>query len=208
VFEKASLRSAREHLIKADVRLSKVIDHIGPCEELARPRQPAFDALAGAILSQQLSAKAAGSIIRRIGLDCGISRPFEASVWIDADEERLRGAGVSRSKVSYIKAVASQVISGRLSLQEIESLPDEDAMNALVALKGVGHWTAEMVLLFGMGRMDVLALSDAGLRRAVRDVYGLSQEELTDSRFQEIAEPWRPYRSVASWYLWRHVDQR
>ena len=118
--------------------------------------------------------------------------------------KRLKEAGLSNSKCAYIKELASKIISGDLDLYEVQKLPNREAIDKLVEQKGIGLWTAQMFLIFACGRPDVLATKDAGLRRAIQLFYG--RKINSDEEFQSFAEPWRPYRSFASLYLWKALD--
>jgi DNA-3-methyladenine glycosylase II len=154
-------------------------------------------------VGQQLSTKAAASIWRRVQESFGAATPTPREL-LAADPERLRAAGLSRAKVEYLRDLAERVENGELDLKRIAELPDEDVIAALIEIKGVGRWTAEMFLIFHLGRPDVISTGDLGLRRAVQIAYGL--EELPGpTEFERIAEPWRPHRTLASLYLWRSL---
>jgi DNA-3-methyladenine glycosylase II len=160
-----------------------------------------YEVLVRSITSQQLSTKAAETIFQRLRAALPGRRLKPESV-ADADDETLRAAGYSANKVRSLRDLTARVLDGRLPLARLPRLDDESVIDRLVAVHGIGRWTAEMFLIFSLGRLDVLPVDDLGLRAAVRDVYGLgdlpARRELV-----ELGEAWRPYRSIATWYLWR-----
>jgi DNA-3-methyladenine glycosylase II len=158
-----------------------------------------------AITGQQLSVLAARAIYGRL-LDRFEGRPpTPAEILADDPEELRAAAGLSRAKVSYLRSLAEHVISGELELERLDELSDEDAIAELVAIKGLGLWTAQMFLMFHLSRPDVLPVGDLGIRRAIERAYAL--EELPDAvTMERIAEPWRPHRTLASRYLWRSLQ--
>ena len=164
-----------------------------------------YGALVRSIVGQQLSTKAARAIYERLLAHFG-GHPPTPDALLAADPEEMRAAaGLSRAKVTFLRSLAEHVIDGSLELARLDELPDEEVTAELVAVKGLGPWTADMFLLFHLQRPDVLAVGDLGIRRAAMIAYGL--EELPDAEeLTKIAEPWRPYRSVACRYLWRSLD--
>jgi DNA-3-methyladenine glycosylase II len=185
--------------------MREVIKRIGPCTlHAAAPADP-FEALCRSIASQQLSIKAAETIFRRFcelfPPDC---RPTPERV-MRVTADRIRAAGFSRAKVTFIKDLAAHVLDGRLDLHGLNKHPDEEVMRQLVAVKGIGRWTAEVFLMFRLGRRDVLPADDLGLMNAVQRVYRLRKRP-DAKRLRQIGEAWRPYRSVAAWYLWASLD--
>ncbi|MFA7322125.1 MAG: hypothetical protein WC000_11730 [Dokdonella sp.] len=154
--------------------------------------------MTSAIISQQLSAKAAATIAARVAQLA--PRPFTAEAMLSVAAENLRAAGLSSAKTRYIHELARRVVDDDLDFGRIRKLGDEAAIAALTEVPGIGRWTAEMFLIFTLRRPDILSLGDAGLARSVRLLYGEMAE------MQRVAERWRPYRSVACWYLWRHLD--
>ena len=156
-----------------------------------------------AIVGQQLSTKAARTIYLRV-LDLFAGKPPTPEQLLEADEEALRGAGLSGRKVEYLRELASHVISGELALDRLEELGDEEAIAEIVAVRGLGQWTAEMFLLFHLERPDVLSGGDLGIRKAIQIEYGLD-EMPTPQQVVEIGERWRPHRSLASLYLWESL---
>lgn len=168
----------------------------GPCRLADRDFRP-FQTLANSIISQQLSAKAADTIERRVQ---AIVPGFTPAGFLAVPTEALRAAGLSSAKARYILELAQRVSDGRLNLEAMQEAPDADVIAALVELPGIGQWTAEMFLIFGLSRPDVLSLGDAGLQRAVRLLFG------DEAKLEHMGQSWRPFCSVASWYLWRHLD--
>jgi DNA-3-methyladenine glycosylase II len=203
---KADYTSARRHLMRSDPKLGAIIKRVGRCElHAAAPKDP-FEALCRSIASQQLSTKAAETIFRRF---CDLfppdRRPSPERVMTLTDDE-IRGVGFSRPKVGFIKDLASHVLDRRLDLDGLTSHPDEEVMRQLVAVKGIGRWTAEIFLMFRLGRPDILPADDLGLMNAVHRAYRLRKRP-DATRLRKIGEAWKPYRSVASWYLWASLDR-
>ncbi len=195
---------AKKHLSKADPKLSLVIKRVGPCRlHAVAPRDP-FEALCMSIASQQLSTKAAATIFGRF---CDLfpdRKPTPERVMTLTDEE-IRAAGFSRPKISFIRDLALHVLDGRLDLTGLKKHPDEEVMRQLVAVKGIGRWTAEIYLMFRLGRPDILPADDLGLMNAVQRAYGLRKRP-DAKRLRKIGEAWKPYRSIASWYLWASLE--
>jgi DNA-3-methyladenine glycosylase II len=163
----------------------------------------AYGALLRAIVGQQLSTKAARTIHGRVLELFDGSTPSPEQL-LEADEADLRAAGLSGRKVEYIRDLASHVIDGELELDRLGDLSDEEAIEEIVAVRGLGVWTAEMFLMFHLERPDVLSGGDLGIRKAVQIEYGL-EEMPAPARVLEIGEPWRPHRSLASLYLWESL---
>jgi DNA-3-methyladenine glycosylase II len=164
-----------------------------------------YGALVRSIVGQQLSSKAAYAINTRLFERFGGRPPTPAEVLAEDPEELRSAVGLSRMKVKFLRSLAEHVTDGSLELERMESLADEDVIGELVAVKGIGQWTAHMFLIFHLERPDVLAVGDLGIRSAIKGAYEL--EELPGpSEMEEIAAPWRPYRSVACRYLWRSLD--
>lgn len=175
-----------------------------PVEEDRRASRPdPYEALARAIVGQQLSTKAAASIWERLlaGFGGSVPRPSEV---LAAEPEDLRAAGLSWAKVSYLRDLAERIADGELDLTRLSEQSDDEVVEELTTIKGVGRWTAEMFLIFHLGRPDVLPAGDLGIRRAAQLTYDL--KELPDSEgLHRIAEPWRPHRTLACLYLWRSL---
>ena len=195
---------ALAHLRAADPVLDAVIDVVGPCTLAPRAEGTHFEAIARAIVFQQLSGKAAGTIHGRFHALYGGRAPEPAEL-LATDDARLAGAGLSRQKIGYLRDLAAHVAAGALPLDRVEALDDAAILAALTAVRGVGRWTAQMFLLFRLGRPDVLPELDLGVQRAVQLAYGLPRLP-RPAELATIAEPWAPWRSVASWYCWRLLD--
>lgn len=200
--------SAETYLRAADPILGALIDAVGP-DGLGDSRDGRPDdhygALLRAIVGQQLSTKAARTIYGRVTERYGGRTPTpEELIADDLDELRL-AAGLSRAKASYLRSLAEHVVSGELELERLDEMPDEEVAAELVAVKGLGQWTADMFLMFHLGRPDVLPVGDLGIRRAVERAYELPAMP-NPAELAEIAEPWRPHRTLACRYLWRSLD--
>jgi len=198
--------AARRHLMKSDAKLRDLIKRIGPCElHAAAPRDP-FVTLCTSIASQQLSIKAAATIFRRFeDLFPPDRKPTPHRVMTLTDDE-IRACGFSRPKVSFIKDLAGHVLDGRLDLKGLKKHPDDEVMRQLVAVKGIGRWTAEIFLMFRLGRPDILPADDLGLMNAVQRAYRLRRRP-DPKKLRQIGEAWRPYRSVAAWYLLKSLAE-
>ena len=200
------LTEADEYLRGQDPVLRGLIDAHGPIDpEIDRraSRPDPYIALARAIVGQQVSTKAAESIWAKFEDALGGDPSPEAVVAADVDV--IRGAGLSGAKTSYVKDLAGHVVSGELDLGRIAELADEDVIANLTEVKGIGRWTAEMFLIFHLGRPDVISAGDLGIRRAIEIAYGL--DELPGpTDMERISDPWRPQRTLACLYLWRSLD--
>ena len=200
------MSAADEHLRSVDPVIKRLIDEGGPIDpatDRRGSRRDPYEALARAIVGQQLSTKAAGSIWERLVAPFGGIFPQPVEI-IAADPESLREAGLSRAKVGFLRDLAERIEDGRLDLRRLAGLPDEDVVAELIQIKGVGPWTAEMFLIFHLGRPDVVSTGDLGIRRAVQVAYGL--DDLPGPHdLERIAEPWRPHRTLACLYLWRSL---
>lgn len=193
----ALLRVGCRHLRQADPVMDRLIEKHGPCTIGQGPFEP-FHTIAVSIIGQQLSAKAADTIERRIAEL--VPSPFQANDFREVDAKRLREAGLSSRKAATLRELGERVIDGRLRFKALATQEDEAVSDALMDVPGIGPWTAEMFLIFGLRRPDVLSLSDAGLQRAVIKLYGERNE------LAVVGRQWRPYASIASWYLWRDLD--
>ncbi len=198
--EPAYAAGALRHLKRADPVMAQLIGRIGPCRMRIRRRR--FEALARAIIFQQLAGSAAAAIYARfVKLFPGRSFPTPAQV-LALPDERMRSAGLSRQKAAYLRDLAGHVADKSINFRKFAALSDDEIVAELIRVKGIGRWTAEMFLMFNLGRPDVLALDDLGLRSAAKQAYGLSALP-TRRELEVLGEPWRPYRSAASWYLWQ-----
>jgi len=200
--ENGGFEAARRALLKADPVLASYMETIGPCR--LTPAADPFVALVEAIISQQLSVKAADTIFGRLVAICP-RRSITPKAIFSTSERVLRSVGLSRQKISYLKDLAGRWIAGEIRPKEFHPLPDEEIIARLVAVKGIGRWTAEMFLIFALNRTDVLPVDDLGLKKAIRRAYRLRKIPSPD-RIRKIAEPWRPYRSIATWYLWKSLN--
>jgi DNA-3-methyladenine glycosylase II len=187
--------------------LGRLIEEHGPLtvqeRRRGRPEDP-YGALLRAIVGQQLSTKAARTIYGRLLELFGGAVPTPRQL-IEADPGAIRAAGLSRPKIAYLRDLAERVEDGELELARLAELADHEVSAQLVAVKGLGQWTADMFLIFHLGRPDVLPVGDLGIRRAVERLYGLSEIPGAEG-ITRIAEPWRPHRSLASLYLWASLD--
>jgi DNA-3-methyladenine glycosylase II len=203
-------KKARAELSAADPTMAALIERVGTIDLATRLRRrseerpaDAYGALLRAIVGQQLSTKAARTIYGRI-LDLFDGATPSPEQLLEAKEADLRSAGLSGRKVEYIRDLAAHVLSGELELDRLGELSDEEAIEEIVAVRGLGRWTAEMFLIFHLERPDVLSGGDLGIRKAVQIEYEL-EEMPTPERVLEIGEPWRPHRSLASLYLWESL---
>jgi DNA-3-methyladenine glycosylase II len=194
---------ARRLLLRRDPVLAALIREYGPCGLAAAQRSDHFSALVRAIVFQQLSTKAASTIYSRMValLANGELTPEALAALSD---EQLRSAGISRQKGGYLRDLCDKVTAGVVPLDELERMADEQVIEALTKIKGIGRWSAEMFLMFRLHRPDVLPVGDLGIMNAVMKVYRMRKKP-TPERLRRLGEAWRPYRSVASWYLWRSL---
>lgn len=184
-----------------------LVRRIGPLGTAERRRgrpDDAYGSLIRTIVGQQLSTKAARSIYGRLTALFEGRAPSPSEV-ISTDEELLRACGLSRPKVRYLRDLAHRVISGKLDLGALQDLPDEEVIQQIVAVKGLGRWSADMFLMFHLGREDVLPVGDLGVRRAVEGAYGLPEIPNT-ATLEDLARPWSPHRTLASFYLWESLE--
>jgi DNA-3-methyladenine glycosylase II len=194
--------TARRLLMRRDPILAAAIKQIGPCKMADRQRKDHLSALVGAIVSQQLSTKAAATIFGRfVALFPDNHIPSAAAI-AEQSDEALRKVGLSGQKIGYLRDLAARIAAGSLDLDELDSLPDEQVIERLTAVKGFGRWTAEMFLMFRLHRPDVLPAGDLGIVNAIQRLYRLRKRP-QPKRILKMGEAWRPYRSVASWYLWQ-----
>ena len=196
------VKKAHRHLRAADPVMKAIIDAVGPFTlGLERNR---FRMLICSIISQQISGSAAASIFKRLRTLVGPGGLKTANLARFTIEE-LRSVGLSPQKASYITDLVQKVNEGMVDLRQIGRLSDEQVVEHLIQVKGIGRWTAQMFLIFSLGRLDVFPHDDLGVRSAIRDNYGLN--DLPDKETAiKIAEPWRPYATVASWYCWQSLD--
>lgn len=201
---------ARRQLAAADPTMAALIERLGKIDIATRLRRrseerpaDAYGALLRAIVGQQLSTKAARTIYGRVLELFGGATPSPQQL-LETDEADLRACGLSGRKAEYLRDLAAHVLDGELELDRLEQLSDEDVIAEIVAVRGLGTWTAEMFLIFHLERPDVLSGGDLGIRKAIQVEYGL-KEMPTPAKVLEIGEPWRPNRSLASLYLWESL---
>lgn len=188
--------------------MRRIIAEVGPCRLAERVHTNPLRALVAAIIAQQISWHAARTVEARFCAIYGCDSTNRRSRFprpqqiLATPVRKLRAAGLSRQKVRYIRDIAARAADGTLPLGRLGRMQDDAIMERLVAVKGVGRWTAEIFMMFSLGRPDVFPVDDLGLQHAVRVAYGLRRMP-SEKKMLEIGEPWRPHRSVASWYLWR-----
>lgn len=197
-------KKAVAHLKKVDPVLAAVIERVGVYRGWPPSNGSHFDAVCRSIVFQQLSGKAAGTIHGRFqGLYGGRApRPEELATTPD---DQLRAVGLSRQKSAYLKDLGARVASGELPIETLHELSDPEVIAALTQVKGIGRWTAQMFMMFRLGRPDVLPDLDLGVQKAIRKAYGLRKLP-TPEKVLKIGAKWAPYRTIASWYLWRSLD--
>lgn len=197
-------REGARHLRRADPVLAQVIERVGPYRASPRDRGTHFSALTRAIVYQQLSGKAAATILGRVHALYGGRAPTPKQL-LATEETVLRGAGLSNQKLSYLRDLAARVDDGRLPVAKLGRLSDAEAIDVLTGVKGIGRWSAQVYLMFRLERPDVLPDGDLGIQKAIQRAYGL--KKLPDpARVQRMGAAWSPYRTLASWYLWRSLD--
>jgi len=201
-FAAQHIRDARNHLRKSDPVMQGIIKQVGPFT--AKTRSDRFASLAGAIVAQQISGKAAMSIWKKLEVLLEPEK-ISANAIYSRSLDQLRTAGVSRQKGTYLIDLSSRVLSGDVQLNQLGRKSDDEVITELTRVKGIGRWTAQMFLMFTLARLDVLPVDDLGVKNAIARAYGLRKPP-DSKRIEKIAQPWRPYASVASWYLWRSLE--
>ncbi len=200
-----SIKRGVDVLCAADERLAAAIERVGPCTLQIKNEGSHFDHLARAIVYQQLSGSAAATIHGRFVAQCGEGVAPSPERILAYDATVLRACGLSTAKTAAIRDLALHVVEGRLPLDYIEQLPDESIIEALVQVRGVGRWTAQMFLMFRLGRPDVLPVLDLGVRKGAQRIYRMRALPEVD-RLEKVARKWRPWATIASWYCWRVLD--
>jgi DNA-3-methyladenine glycosylase II len=195
---------ARRHLMRRDPALAGLVKRYGACGLTAAGERDRFEVLVRSIVSQQLSAKAADTIHGRVLEAVGTGGATPEGI-LSVAGDRLRACGLSWAKVASVRDLATKVTEGSLALEALDTLEDEAVIQTMTGVRGIGRWSAEMFLIFRLGRLDVLPVGDVGVQRAMRGLYGLRKHP-SPARMIQLARPWRPYRSVACWYLWRSLD--
>jgi DNA-3-methyladenine glycosylase II len=190
---------AERHLSATHPGLARIIKVVGPCT--LRPNPDLFHILTQTVIAQQISTKAAASIGRKLDeiLD---GPPRTAKAVLARSDDELRAAGLSSGKLRSIRAISSRVADGTLDLKKVVRMSDDDLAAALRSIPGLGPWSVDMVMIFGLGRLDVLPVGDLGFRFGVRDWLGLKEAPSPDE-LESLAAAWRPYRTIATWYFWR-----
>lgn len=191
-----------EHLQNADPIIAAVIQKIGPLEE-SRDSQDHFRALCRIIVGQQLSVAVARAIWSRVETHFGPN--FSPDAILKTSQDELRTLGLSGAKARYLLALATHINEGKLQIERLETLPDEEIAREIVEVKGLGPWSADMFLMFHLGREDILPVGDLGIREAIKRLYSLENRP-DAAQMTQIAAPWRPFRTLASRYLWKSLD--
>lgn len=198
-------RAAVRHLSRADSTLATLMKRAGPFAMQLRHLHNLFEALARNIIYQQLHATAAGAIHRRVRALCAPNK-LRPQLLLDLPAEKLRGAGLSGAKLGALRDLAARTLDGTVpTLARLRRMDDEQIIERLTEVRGIGRWTVEMLLMFRLGRPDVLPVGDYAVRKGFALVYGLD-EMPKPKALAEYGERWRPYRSVASWYMWRALE--
>ncbi len=195
------MEAAILHLRSADPVLCAIIQRVGPC--LLVPRKPTFETLARSITFQQLHGKAAATIFGRLRKAVGAR--FTAPAFLRLTDDELRACGLSRQKMASLTDLAERVVHREIRFGKLPALTDDEIVEQLSQVRGVGIWTAQMFLLFALQRPNIMPLGDLGIRNAVRKAYDLPALP-TPAELAQISERWHPYCSVATWYLWRSLD--
>jgi DNA-3-methyladenine glycosylase II len=200
------LESANKHLSKNDILLAQIISKYGPCT--IEPHTNYYEELVSSIISQQLSVKAASTIYNRFKDLYGGKNPSPEQI-LQTDIEQIRQIGASYAKANYIKDLAVHILDGELDLERIATLENKVVIEQLTAVKGIGVWSAHMFMIFCLGRLDILPWGDLGVRKSMQQVYDL-HELPNKNQMIEISQKnnWSPYESVASWYLWKNLDNK
>lgn len=197
-------RASVRHLKRVDPVLARVIDSVGPCRIQLRTGGTHFQALVRSIVFQQLSGKAAGTIHGRFVALFDAEGPEPAALLLFGDAP-LRAAGLSRQKIGYLRDLAQKVVSGALPLDSVDQMSDDDLIEHLVQVKGIGRWTAQMFLMFRLGRRNVLPELDLGIQNAIRRAYR-KRKRPSPTDVRKIGSKWSPHSTVACWYLWRSLE--
>ena len=193
---------AAEKILLRDRYLGLLIKRYGPCKIEPSKKKDYFLDLVDAIVSQQLSGKAAATIFGRVKEGLGKVIPSKI---LSTPDAKFRGWGLSRQKTSYLKDLAKKVKEGDLKIEKLDKLPDEEVMEELIAVKGIGRWTAEMFLMFSLARPDTFPIDDLGIQKGIAK---LLKKEISSQKMVNFAERWKPYRTAASWYVWKIVDNK
>jgi DNA-3-methyladenine glycosylase II len=195
------ITTAIVYLRDVDPIMAKAIERVGPCTLIPNPQL--FETLVDAIISQQISVKAADAIMGRLraALHAEVEGTISPAALLSLEEDTLRAVGLSPQKMRYIRDLTERVVNGELNLERLSELDDEEVIHELVKVKGIGRWTAEMLLIFSLGRPDVLPVDDLGFLEGVREAYSLEARP-TPKEMRARGEVWHPYRTFATWYMW------
>lgn len=204
MIDREIILAAERSLARQCAQMRKLIRRQGPSTLGQRRRDP-FHVLASSIIGQQLSTKAGDTIQRRVHAAAGVRKKLTPQKLLALDHEQLRACGLSNAKCKWLLGLSEEVNSGRLKFAALRRLDDADAIEQLDALPGIGRWTAEMFLIFALDRLDIFSMGDVGLRNGVNRLFN-DGNKLGNEGTLEIVERWAPYRSVASWHLWRLTD--
>ncbi len=194
-------KDAQKQLLK-DKYIGSLIKKYGDCEIKPSPHRDVFENLCSAIIGQQLSGKVAKVIFERFKKILTKLTPENV---LKVSPQKLRDCGMSWGKVSFIKDLAQRIIDGRLETKKLSKLTDEEIEKELVAVKGIGPWTANMFLMFTLGRADIFPVDDLGIKNGIKKIIN---KDMTKKEMEKFAERWKPYRTVASWYIWKNLDNR
>ncbi len=199
-----TIKEAETHLIKHDPILSKIIKRYGPCT--IRPHKNYYQELVESIIGQQLSVKAGSAIRQRFTQSFAGSFPAPAAI-LNKSIEELRSVGLSRAKATYIQDLASHILEKKIILEKLDDLSNEEVIKELTTVKGIGEWTAHMFMMFCMGRLDILAHGDLGIRNGVKNLYSLKELPTPDDiKAVATKNSWHPFETVACWYVWQSLD--
>jgi len=198
---------ARRVLMRRDPVLAPIIKKYGACGIKTGREGDIFCGLVEAIVGQQLSTRAAATIYGRLRALMPGGGPPTPDALMPLSDAVLRGVGLSRQKTAYVRDLSQKVMDGSVDTDALATMTDEEIVADLTKIKGIGRWTVEMILIFRLARPDILPVGDLGIVKAIQKAYGLRKTP-DAKRMQTIAEPWRPYRSVASWYLWASLENK
>jgi 3-methyladenine DNA glycosylase/8-oxoguanine DNA glycosylase len=203
----ADMKRAIDHLASTHPRFAELIAQSRRFDVVARPTMRPFDSLAESIVYQQLSGKAAATIFGRVRALYGRKKWLDPKLVLATPDEKLRACGLSRSKTAALKDLAAKAIDGTVpSSRALVRMADEEIIERLTTVRGIGRWTVEMMLIFDLGRLDVWPVADYGVQKGFAKTFG-RRKLPTKKQFEKIGNKWRPYRSVAAWYFWRALDK-
>ena len=196
-----AISSSTAYLSEIDPIMAKAIERVGPCTLIPNPQL--FETLVDAIISQQISVKAADAIMGRLrtALHAEVEGTISPESLMTLEDDTLQAVGLSPQKMRYIRDLTGRVVNGELDLERLSELDDEEVIHELVKVNGIGRWTAEMMLIFSLGRPDVLPVDDLGFLEGVREAYALEARP-TPKEMRARGEVWHPYRTFATWYMW------